>query len=133
MEYLAGEGRAPLGDHPFSLIPSIPVNSFTFGGNWTIAEQNAIAGKNAVLEYHFSAAKVFLVMRPGNTAGTVKVFVDGKIIPAGMNGKDVTAGVITVDTDRLYELVTLPKVENHLLRLEFQTQGTQAYAFTFGS
>ncbi len=36
-----------------------------------------------------------------------------------------------VTGERLYELIDLPKVEDHVLQLRFDA-GVQGYAFTFG-
>jgi len=134
MQYLVNTGTAQNGKQQFLLTGSLPQDQFAFGGTWDITNEYAIAGKNAVLEYNFTAGKVFLVMAPVNThSGTIKVLLDGKPITPSATGKDVIEGSITVDTDRLYELVNLHgKVENHLLSLQFQTDGIQAYAFTFG-
>ena len=87
-----------------------------------------------MLQYNFVAQKVFLVLAPGNSStAKVKVFLDGKQVSAFDAGSDVKDGVVNVDSDRLYNLIDLHgKTENHLLRLEFQTLGTQTFAFTFG-
>ncbi len=48
-------------------------------------------------------------------------------------GADVQDGIVTIDTDRLYTLVTLPGgTGNHVLTLQFDQPGLQAFAFTFG-
>ena len=66
---------------------------------------------------------------PGNTNNNL----DGEIINPSAAGADVKNGVISVDTDRLYNVVDLHgKTENHILKLEFQNSGIQAYTFTFG-
>ncbi len=111
------------------------LHSFSFGGTWNIQDENAISGNNSVLVYHFFAGKVFLVLRPpGNQPGTVKVLLDGKDISDANAGNDVKNGIVTVDTDRLYNLIDLKeKVSEHILRLEFQTPGIQVFAFTFGA
>lgn len=133
MEYLVGEGRAPIGPHTFVLEDNVPANLFSLGGSWTIQTEHAKAGNNAVLALNFTAEKVFLVMNPGQTPGKVKVYLDGKVIEVKHAGKDVKNGIVTVDKDRLYELINLKgNTENHLLRLEFQTPGIEAFAFTFG-
>jgi cytochrome c biogenesis protein CcdA len=46
-------------------------------------------------------------------------------------GSDVHGGSVSVDSQRLYQLVDLPRVGRHLLRLELEP-GVSAYAFTFG-
>lgn len=62
----------------------------------------------------------------------VKVFVDGQLVDETNAGIDVKNGNITIDSDRLYNVVDLKsKTENHLLRLEFD-EGISVYAFTFG-
>jgi len=118
----------------FELSKNISANSFSLGGEWTIDSENAVSGQNAVLEYNFLANKVFLVLRPG-VAGSnakVKVFIDSKLVDSSNAGQDVKDGIITIDQDRLYNLIQLKNAENHLLRLEFLTPGTQVFAFTFG-
>lgn len=111
-----------------SLDPSI------LKGDWEIQPEFAVTGKKSSIELSFTASKVFLVLRPGASGGgKIKVFLDGKAVDANSMGQDVKDGTLTVDTDRLYTLIDLhDKVENHLLRLEFQTQGIEAFAFTFG-
>jgi len=59
--------------------------------------------------------------------------LDGKTISASVAGADVHSGIVTVDSDRLYNVVDLHgKTESHLLKLQFQSPGTAAYTFTFG-
>ncbi|HMB52717.1 MAG TPA: cytochrome c biogenesis protein DipZ, partial [Thermoanaerobaculia bacterium] len=61
----------------------------------------------------------------------VRVLLDGKPIPARLAGDDVKNGAVTVDEQRLYDLVDLPKVEQRRLRLVPES-GVEGYAFTFG-
>lgn len=42
------------------------------------------------------------------------------------------AGVVTVDSDRLYNLIKLPSPGEHTLRLEFEDSNVELFAFTFG-
>lgn len=114
------------------LQKGIPVNSFDFGGNWIVANEFSTTGKNAVLEYNFSADKVFLVMKPVSE-GKVRVLLDGKVVNKLNAGSDVNeGGYIPVTSDKLYNLINLHgNPGQHLLRLEF-TPGIQVFAFTFG-
>lgn len=133
MEYLVGIGKAGIGPQQFVLAENVPVNQFSLGGGWLIQTEHAKANQNAVIVYNFTAEKVYLVMNPGQTPGKVKVFINGKVANNKNAGKDVKDGIVTVDRDRLYELIDLKgKTENHLLRLEFLTPGIEAFAFTFG-
>jgi cytochrome c biogenesis protein CcdA/thiol-disulfide isomerase/thioredoxin len=135
MQYLYPNGSVGNGTDNFELDESIPVNSFSYGGQWSIADEYGMSGTNASLAYHFHANKVFLVMRPGkiNTSVRVKVFLDGKPIPQEFAGADVKDGILTVPSDNTYNLVDLHGNEDsHILKLEFNDQGTEVYAFTFG-
>lgn len=118
----------------FKLSENIPLNSFSLGGKWSIEPDEAITGENAVLDYKFSADKVYLVIRPvSGSTSKVKVYLDGKLVDNLSAGADAENGEITVNTDRLYNLIDLKgKAGNHLLKLEFLTPGTQIFAFTFG-
>lgn len=111
-------------------------SSFSLGGTWTITDENAVSGKDAVLVYKFHAQKVFLVMRPNsvNQNATVKVYFNNKAVDNSIAGSDVKSGVITVDSDRLYNIIDLSKTKSleGELKLEFQTPGTEVFAFTFG-
>lgn len=134
MEYYFPSSNLGNGKKKLTLADSIPENSFNLGGEWLIEDEQATTGSNAVLQYRFVAGKVFLVLRPPSAKkGTVKVYLDGKLIPATQAGSDVINGIVTVTTDRLYNLVDLHgKPGQHLLKLEFQTPGVEAFAFTFG-
>ncbi|MDE2026368.1 MAG: cytochrome c biogenesis protein DipZ, partial [Patescibacteria group bacterium] len=135
MQFFYPLGSLSTGTQTFTLSENIPLNSFSYGGEWTIAQEYATAGKNATLNYHFLADKVYIILRP-NAAGqnqTVKVYLDGKVINPSVAGADVQNGIITVDSDRLYNIVDLHgKIETHTLELEFLTPGVQAFTFTFG-
>lgn len=88
-----------------------------------------------MLNYRFVAGKVFLVLRPG-TAGPnskVKVLLDGKPVDGSNAGSDVNDGKVTVNTDRLYNLIDLKgRQGDHVLELRFESPGIEAFAFTFG-
>lgn len=135
MEYYYPSGTTPSGKNSFILSNDPSEDSFSLGGEWTITDENAITGKNAVLNYNFTANKVFLVLRPGTakSSAKVKVFLDDKPVDATNAGSDVKEERITIDSDRLYNLIDLKgHPGNHILRLEFQSPGIEAFAFTFG-
>lgn len=135
MQYYFPGGSTGDGKQVFTLLDSIPLNTFSFGGEWTINSENAVTGKNAVLNYHFIADKVFLVLRPGITGNIarVKVFLDGKALSDLNKGSDVNSGEVLIDSDRLYNLIDLKgSGGEHALKLEFLAPGIEAFAFTFG-
>lgn len=132
-EFYYPTGGISNGTRIFVLKDNLPTHSVSLGGQWTIQDTEAVAGQAATLNYHFSADKVYLVLRPGaKTNPTMRVFLDGKPVDSSSAGADVVAGKVTVDKDRLYNLIDLhgqPGV--HILRLEFDS-GIEAFAFTFG-
>lgn len=135
MQYLYPDGSTGNGKQNFSLQQNIPLNTFSYGGEWSITDENALSGQNAVILYNFNASRVFIILRPpaGGEKSTVKVYLDGKLIDPSVAGTDVKNAAVTVDSDRLYNLVDLHgKTSEHVLRIDFQTPGTQAFTFTFG-
>jgi cytochrome c biogenesis protein CcdA/thiol-disulfide isomerase/thioredoxin len=119
------------GMHDFTAPARVPPNEFAFRGPWRIEFHSATAAGGS-LELNFGARRVYLVL--GTVDGKprrVRVFLDGKPIDAAAVGSDVHGGEVTVDSQRLYNLVDLPRVGHHVLRLEPEA-GVQGYAFTFG-
>ena len=58
---------------------------------------------------------------------------NGKPVDNLTAGADVRNSQIILNEERLYHLIDLKgKVEDHLLRLEFENNGILVYAFTFG-
>ena len=137
MQYYFPLGAIGIGSSTFDLSESPPINSFSLGGDWNIADETAITSTQSTLNYHFTASNVYIILRPnknGSKAGnTVKIFLDGNVVKKELAGKDVVEGVIQIDSDRLYHLLDFHgKVENHTLKLEFGSEGIEAYTFTFG-
>jgi hypothetical protein len=85
--------------------------------------------KGAKLTLNFDAKEVFLVMRTKSTPAKVKVYLDDKMQSFG---EDVVNGVVTIDTDSLYKLINLQSPGRHILRLEFEDNNAELFAFTFG-
>ncbi len=132
MEYLYPNDKVPTGRHQFTLNKNLPANRFSFGGTWDISTEYAQSNSDSVLEYNFNAQKVYLVIKPlSEFNGVINVYLDG-ILVTEMAGSDVKDGKIILDTQRLYEIINLPKVENHILKLEFKEGKFQIFAFTFG-
>jgi cytochrome c biogenesis protein CcdA/thiol-disulfide isomerase/thioredoxin len=118
------------GLHDLSAPKSVPENAFAYRGPWRIERESATAAGGS-LELNFGARRVYLVLGSPGHARQMRVLLDGKPISAAAAGSDVHGGVVTVDSQRLYDLVDLPAVGNHVLRLEPEA-GVTGYAFTFG-
>jgi cytochrome c biogenesis protein CcdA/thiol-disulfide isomerase/thioredoxin len=128
---------ANIGEGDFTglqIDPALSRNTFNFEGDWLVRAEYAESGGNSALEYRFHGRYVYLVMHaPAEGAGTVQVLLDGSPVSVAAAGPDVLGGAVTVDSDRLYELIDLRQHDGgeHVLRLELSL-GIRLYAFTFG-
>ncbi|MBU0981596.1 cytochrome c biogenesis protein DipZ [Patescibacteria group bacterium] len=110
------------GEQIYSFPENLNLNSFAFEGAWTVFGEYSQMGEGAALRLRFKAKNVFLVMNPvEGSAGRVEIFMDGE-----------SQGIISVDSDRLYEILSLDEPGAHLLELKFLDGGVETYAFTFG-
>jgi len=118
------------GTHRFRSSAEPPPNEFAYRGRWRIALQSATA-EGGSLSLHFGARRVYLVLgSPGRTR-RVRVLLDGHPIAAAEAGADVHGATVEVGSQRLYQLVDLPRVGEHVLTLRPE-RGVMGYAFTFG-
>jgi cytochrome c biogenesis protein CcdA/thiol-disulfide isomerase/thioredoxin len=112
------EVPAPDRESDYALPRSLPASSFAYGGRWRVeGERIVAAGRDASLLLRFRAGEVHLVL---GGRGRVEVDFPGR------------KRIVPVRRDRLYTLLTLPRVREGLLTLRF-TAGVAAYAFTFGA
>lgn len=108
---------------------NIKNNEFAYSGNWNVMEEYANPQKGSVLRLNFDAKEVFLVMRSKGTTAKVKVYLDDNMQDFGEHNIN---GVVTVDNDQLYKLINLSTPGRHILRLEFEDNNAELFAFTFG-
>ena len=131
-------GNSP-GQHEYGALPhkGIPLSHLRFAGNWTLSEWSAAAATHSVLQLHFHARRVYLVMGRteggGPSAGAlpVRILLDGHPIPNSLAGSDVKNAKVMVGFNRLYRLVNLPEAQAHMLTVEVP-RGVSVYDFTFG-
>lgn len=110
-----------------------PLNYFYLDSKWDVRPEFAVAHQGANLKFNFIAGHVYLVMHPNKAGNRVRVYLDNKLITTGQSGKDVINSIVTLDGDRLYDLIDLHgKNGGHLLKLEFLNEGDECFAFTFG-
>jgi cytochrome c biogenesis protein CcdA/thiol-disulfide isomerase/thioredoxin len=119
------------GSHDFGSPESPPANEFAYRGRWRITLDSATAEHGAALDLSFGARRVYLVLGSLGHSRRMRVLLDGRPIPNALAGTDVHNGIVTISAQRLYNLVDLPKVEHHTLRLVPEA-GVTGYAFTFG-
>jgi len=120
------------GTHDFGDPTRPAANEFAYRGRWRIGLESATA-KGGSLDLNFGARRVYMVLGPGGGghAGRMEVLLDGRPIPAASAGSDVHGATVEIASQRLYELVDLPRVEHHMLTLRPQA-GVTGYSFTFG-
>jgi cytochrome c biogenesis protein CcdA/thiol-disulfide isomerase/thioredoxin len=105
---------------------------FSLSGTWTISKESARAVRGASIHARVTARKVFLVLGTDDgRPAQARVLLDGKPLPDGEAGEDVRGGRLTVGEQRLYRLVSLPRVEDRRLTVKL-APGVSGYAFTFG-
>jgi cytochrome c biogenesis protein CcdA/thiol-disulfide isomerase/thioredoxin len=119
------------GSHDFTAPKTPPANEFAYHGKWRIALDSATAGTGASLDLNFGARRVYLVLGSPGHDRKVRVLLDGQPISGVDAGSDVHDGAVSVTGQRLYNLVDLPRVGQHVLTLEPEA-GVMGYAFTFG-
>lgn len=104
-------------------------NMVAYDGRWKVTKEYANPKKGSKLYLNFDAKEVFLVMRTDGIPAKIRVYVDDQM---QYFGADVVEGTVTVDSDTLYKLIKLPSPGRHILRLEFDDDNAQLFAFTFG-
>jgi cytochrome c biogenesis protein CcdA/thiol-disulfide isomerase/thioredoxin len=125
-------GMISPGTHDFGTpAGSLPLSALRYGGRWRIADEDATALGGARLDLRFRARRVFLVLGSPDRPRRVDVLLDGRPISARDSGSDVRGAAARISFQRLYRLVSMPRVETHTLELRFEP-GIAGYAFTFG-
>jgi len=125
-------GPTPGGRDYGSPPDQLPVNGFALGGLWNEAPEDGTALGHASITARFQAQRVYIVLSPPRgRAAHVRVVLDGHTVAPRDAGSDVHGGIVTVDRQRLYNVVALPQEQTSYLRLEFEN-GVSAYSFTFG-
>jgi cytochrome c biogenesis protein CcdA/thiol-disulfide isomerase/thioredoxin len=133
MERFGSREDPAIGSKVYTTSGSLPRHYFAYQGRWSIQNEYSKASQGAVLEINFFANKVYLVTTPDGQMGRIRVFLDGKAVGENNQGADVENGTVEVGKSNLFNLIDLGgNPSEHILRLEFETDGVQVYAFTFG-
>jgi thiol-disulfide isomerase/thioredoxin len=128
--FLPGPLRPGFGRYPG--VEELPPVSFALAGAWCVSAESATAVRRARIEARVTARKVFLVLSSARRRPReVQVLLDGRPVTAAEAGGDVRGGRVTVREERLYRLVSLPRVEDRRLTLRLPP-GVTGYALTFG-
>ncbi len=120
------------GTHTYAPAGRLATSHFALSGTWDESDVAATARADAAIHAAIVGKDAYLVLSPPrNGSGDVRVLLDGHPIADDRAGADVHHGVVRVDRQRLYHLVSAPTGEHHALTLRVGA-GVQAYAFTFG-
>ena len=120
------------GTHTYAQPSKLATSHFALSGTWDESAVAATARGGAAIHAAIVGKDAYLVLSPPpRGTGEVTVLLDGHPIAANRAGADVRHGVVRVDRQRLYHLVSAPTGERHQLTLRV-APGVQAYAFTFG-
>ena len=118
------------GLHDFGAPDPPGDDEFAYRGAWRISLDRATAAGGS-LDLRFGARRVYMVLGSPGRVRHMRVLLDGRPIPASVAGADVDRGTVTVSSQRLYDLVDLPRVERHTIRL-IPEEGVTGYSWTFG-
>ncbi|MDR3571840.1 MAG: cytochrome c biogenesis protein CcdA [Candidatus Pacebacteria bacterium] len=136
-EYLGNGAQGAAGVQTLT-IPSqsgISADTLYLGGAWDFEPQYAQnSASGAQIEYEFHAKNMYLVGASGTGEPVkLKITLDGAPIPASMRGPDVDQNSeMTVQADKLYQIVQGEDYSTHMLQITVESPGLQAYTFTFG-
>ena len=119
-------------DYRAAAPASLPQSVFSLGGRWDIDRESARAVLGATITARVVGKAVYLVLSSDEyRPRRVRVELDGRPIRARDAGADVRGGAVTVREQRLYSLVKLATLGEHVLTLRLDS-GVSGYAFTFG-
>lgn len=120
---LANGIKGKSGIQDFAVDEKIESNKLYLEGKWEITgeyAQSQEGGSRIVLKYF--AKDVFMVAS-GEEAVAIKIKQDGKL---------VENGTIIVGEEMLYHLIKDDNADQHLLEIEIEKPGLNAFTFTFG-
>jgi len=117
----------------YSFPKAISQDEWALQGRWKIMRDRIISDEaHAALEINFYAKKVYIVMgNATNSTIQVELLLNGKKILAD-KGKDVVNSRIDVNRYSLYEVVSLEKPSDGILKIIPSSPGLEIYTFTFG-
>ncbi len=107
----------------FVLPTDFGLNKLYLDGSWTLSPEHAEnQSAGAKIIFRYQANQVFFVARSADPVD-LRILVDDKFVHT-----------ITVNEDRLYTLVDETQVPpgEHVLTIEVESAGLEAYTFTFG-
>jgi thiol-disulfide isomerase/thioredoxin len=119
-------------DYKAAAPAALQQSVFSLGGRWRIDRESARAVLGATITARVVGKAIYLVLSSdGDRPRRVHVDLDGHPIARADAGEDVRDAVVTVRRQRLYRLVKLDSLGEHVLTLRLDA-GVSGFAFTFG-
>ena len=132
-QYLANGSQGNEGEQTLTIPADIAANQLYLGGIWNFNSEYAeTTSDETKVTYKYQAKNVYFVAA-ADTPVKIKVTRDGGQPLGSSRGADVDAnGYVTIQANRLYQLVGDSEYGTHTLEMTVQGAGLQAYTFTFG-
>lgn len=113
--------QTPSTQSAYILPADVPLNNFALGGSWQFSPQNLqLVSGTGTIKLKFHSGKVYIVAASA-TPATLTITVDGKVQPA-----------VVVQKSQLYTLFDSGNYVDHIIEIQANTPGFQAFTFTFG-
>ncbi len=129
------EGLKGFATEDYVLVEDPSENFWSFGGRWEVTSENSVCKSDTCkLNIKFRSKNVYLVATPPANGGSSKVEVrlNGELIPNELAGSDVVDGIMEINEDKMYNVVSLQAYETNQLLTFTVPENTQLNVFTFG-
>ncbi|MDI1495765.1 MAG: Redoxin domain-containing protein [Cenarchaeum symbiont of Oopsacas minuta] len=129
--YLANSnGFSPNNIVSYVLPTTLTPNSFHMGGDWHNGKDGmSLISESGDIVLPFYAKEVNIVAS-GNAS--LSITLDGNVIPEIHAGMDVMDGLVDVSDARLYNIISSPNADEHILKISTSSPGFEIFTFTFG-
>lgn len=116
----------------FTAYPNLDQNQWTLNGSWKISADSITSNSDSsTINFRLGAKDAYVIATPvAGTTQQLKVSLP-KSTPSSY-GSDVTNGLVSVDQERLYHIVTGQNFNDTTVTLTVP-KGMSLYTFTFGS
>jgi hypothetical protein len=138
-EYLANGNQGVVGEQTLTaptvtpqagqtttVPPSLKPNALYLGGTWNVEPQyaetvgNGSGAENKIV-YDYNAKNVYMVAAATSSPVKIDIILDG-----------VPQGSMTIKADQLYPIIQGQSYGEHVLEIDVEGAGLDAYTFTFG-
>jgi thiol-disulfide isomerase/thioredoxin len=105
----------------YTINQNLALNNFSLGGNWQFSEPNLqLTGSSGQINLKFHSGKLYMVASSQKPA-ILTITVDGKQQPS-----------VSVQESKLYTIFDSNDYSDHVVEININQSGFQAFTFTFG-